>query len=423
MGLLGGGSPDFTLRMVTMGLIIALMLPMGMAVLAPAAYNGSDPDEVLDGYAEFTGQTASTKISVWPLTGIYTPFTGGSFDPESGQTTTYGYTADGWLYGSSVQAYTPAQYNNTSQAYTVYKADDGVFRYWSDSADYNETAGTGHKGRVVEDGTVTYAGDLYTNVSFDIYQKSDIFFIESSRQEDAQGHFYYDYSGYRMAFQPISNYTAANADGKEIPVIATTTSLSLVWYQYYTQSGITGQLVLSGSSSGVAYLNSASIMAAFNNNTNTAKFDMVFNGVSMGIYIKIDPMMTSSGLTVQDCYDQGYWSIMVTSMSVESNAYLGTDSSMNLFKILETMFNLFTFNMDDYNVSPFIGTLCSIIFVLPLYAALIALGLEHLPILILAGILAAVQAISALWPFRGKITWLTSLTSLKSASSQSSPSS
>lgn len=421
--MLGGGSPDFTLKMVTMGLVIALMLPMGMSVLAPAAYNGSDPDEVLDGYAEFTGQTASTKVSVWPLTGIFTPFTGGSYDPETQTTQTYGYTEDGWLYGSSVQAYTPSQYIGDAQAYTVYRADDGVFRYWSDSADYDELNGTGHKGRVIEDGKVTYAGDLYTNVNFDTTQKSDIFFIESSRQEDAQGHFYYDYSGYRMAFQPISNYTAQNADGKEIPVIATTTSLSLVWYQYYTQSGITGQLVLSGSSSGVAYLNSASILAAFNNNTNTAKFDMVFNGVSMGIYIKIDPMKTSSGYTVQQCYDLGYWSIMVTSMSVESNAYLGTDSSMNLFKILETMFNLFTFNMDDYNVSPFIGTLCSIIFVLPLYAALIALGLEHLPILILAGILAAVQAISALWPFRGKITWLTSHTSLRSASSLSSPSS
>lgn len=399
MGLLGGGSPDFTLRMVTMGLVIALLLPMGMAVLAPAVYYGSDPDEVLEGYAEFTGQTASTKVSVWPLTGIYTPFTGGSYDPETGSTTSYGYTDDGWLYGSSVQAYSPSQYLPTSQAYTVYKAEDGVFRYWQDSKDYSEEMGTGHKGRVVEDGRVIYAGDLYTNVSFDINQQSDIFFIESSRQEDGAGHFFYDYSGYRMAFQPISNYTAQNADGKEIPVIATTTSLSLVWYSYYTQSGVAGQLVLSGSSSGVAYINAATILGAFNSNTNTAKLNMVFNGVNMGIYIKIDPMMTSSGYTVQECYDLGYWSIMVTSMSVDSNAYLGTDSSMNIVKILETMFNLFTFNMDDYKVSPLIGTICSIIFVMPLYAALIALGLEHLPILILAGILAAIQAIATLWPF------------------------
>lgn len=399
MGMFGGGSPDFTLRMITMGLVIALLLPMGMSVLAPMAYNGSNPDEVLEGYAEFTGQTASTKVSVWPLTGIYTPFTGGSYDPETGKTTTYGYTDDGWLYGSSVMAYTPSQYVGDDQMYTVYKADDGVFRYWSDSKDYDELNGTGHKGRVIENGRVTYPGDLYTNVNFDVRQQSDIFFIESSKQEDGAGHFFYDYSGYRMAFQPISNYTAQNADGKEIPVIATTTSLSLIWYSYYNQSGISGNLVISGSTSGVAYVNAATILGAFNSNTNTAKLNMVFNGVNMGIYIKIDPMKTASGYTVQQCFDLGYWSIMVTSMSVESNAYLGTDSSMNIVKILETMFDLFTFNMDDYRVSPFIATLCSIIFVLPLYAALISLGLEHTPLLILVGILAAIQAMATLWPF------------------------
>ena len=388
----GGGDSNFTFKILIMALVISTLLPMGMATLAPTAYQGTDPTEVLQGYEEFTGQKADTKVSVWPLTGIYLPFTGGEYDPESGRTLTYGTTEDGWLFGSEVKSYSPSQYQGTDQAYTVYKDDRGVFRYFSDSKDYDPDRGTGHK-----------AGDLYTSVSFDRQYKSDIFFVESSRQE-MDGFFYYDYSGYRMAFQPISNYTASNQDGQRVPVVATTTSLSLIWYQLPVQggSGIAGQLVISGNSSGIAYLNAARILSAFNNNTNTSTFNLVFNGVSMNIIIKIDPMATSSGISVQEAYDMGMWSVMVTSLSVDANAYTGTDNSMNPIKVLRTMFDILTFNLNDYNVSPWIATLCGIIFVLPLYAGLITLCLDHAYLWILVGLLAAVQALAAFWPFRGE---------------------
>lgn len=392
MGLMGGGSPEFSFKFMIFSLAILLLLPMFLMIYAPAAYVGVSEDEVLDGYQRMTGQAADTKVSVWPLTGIYTPFTGGFV--EDGQTITYGYTDDGWLYGTSVQQYTPSQYRSTAQQYTVYKADDGVFRYWSDSADYNEQYGTGHKGRVVEDGKVVYPGDLYSEVTFDIEQKSDIFFVESTRTEDNAGHFKYDYSGYRMAFQPISNYTAMDADGNEVPVVATTTSLSLVWYQYLSQSGVTGQLVLSGSNGGIAYLNAAQILSAFNGSTNTARFSMVFNGVEMGIFIKIDPMATSSGLTVEQAYNAGLWSIMVTSLSVDSSAYTGTDYANNPMALFDTMIDLLTFNMDDYSMSSWLATLCSILFVAPLYVGLISLCLDNAYLWILVGLLAAVQALS-----------------------------
>ena len=394
MGLMGSGDSSFTFKFLIFSLAIMLLLPMFLTVYAPAAYLGASEEEVLDGYTRMTGQAADTKVSVWPLTGIYTPFTGGFVDETTGQTVTYGYTPDGWLYGTSVQSYTPLQYRDTSQQYTVYRADDGVFRYFTDSADYNEQYGTGHKGRVVEDGKVTYPGDLYSEVNFDLEQKSDIFFAESSRTEDASGHFKYDYSGYRMAFQPISNYTAMDADGNNIPVVATTSSLSLVWYQYLSQSGVTGQMVLSGSNGGIAYINAAQILSAFSGTTNTAKFDMVFNGVNMGIYIKIDPMATSSGLTVEQAYNAGLWSIMVTSLSVEASAYTGTDFASNPMQLFETMIDLLTFNMDDYDLSPGMAALCSVLFIAPLYIGLITLCLSNAYLWILVGLLAAVQAIS-----------------------------
>jgi len=403
LGLVGGSDSAFTYKTLIFGLAIMLLLPMFLTVFAPAVYSGPTEDEVLDGYSRMTGQAGNTKVSVWPLTGIYLPFAGGSYDPDAaegqGQVITYGYTEDGWLYGSAVSSYSPYQYRSTSQEYQVYKDDNGVFRYFADTRDYNKENGTGHKGIERDGDKIVYPGDLYTEVNFDTQQKSDIFFVESSREETKDGHFYYEYNGYRYAFQPISNYTAKDQDGNSVPIIATTTSLSLVWYQYLDQSGVTGQIVLSGSNGGIAYLNAATILSKFNNSTNAAEFEMVFNGVVMNIWIKIDPMATSSGMTVEQAYNDGRWSIMVTSLSTDSSAYTGTDWSSNPMQLFETMVDLLTFNMDNYNMPDWLGVLCSLIFVAPLYAALITLCLSNAYLWVLVGLLTAIQAIGSIWPF------------------------
>ena len=419
MGLMGGGGGSkYTAGMLAFGLAVLILFPMFLTVYVPSAYD-QEVDELMDGYQQFTGQKASTKVAVWPLTGIYTPFTGSFYDDDANQVRTYGYTPDNWLYGTEIKNYSPSQYVGTSEQYVVYKASDGVFRYYQDSKDYNEDLGTGHKGMYkvatqadVDAGDAAhvgdlikradFAGDLYTDVSFDKLQTSDIFFVESSKQEDAAGHFTYDYTGYRMAFQPISGYNTIDQDGNTVPVVATTTSLSLIWYKIAGgyQSGVSGNLVLSGSSSGVAYLNASRIISAFNNNTSSASFDLVFNNVPMTVIIKIDPVMLSSGWTIEQCYNEGYWSIMVTSMSVDSSAYLGTDNSMNPMQILQTAWDIFTFNLGDYNISPLMQGLCYFFFIAPLYIALIVVGLEYgIEIWIGMGVLAAIQALGSFWPF------------------------
>ena len=316
--------------------------------------------------------------------------------------------------------YTPSQYRSTPEQFTVYKDDNGVFRYYTDSKDYDPDRGTGHRGtyyvateesnpydptKPVSETNYTTGdlvprkelGELYTSVSFDKEYMSSIFFVESSKTLTEDGYFYYDYDGLRLSFQPIASYTAMDQDGNRIPVIPTTTSLSLIWYQYYTQSGVSGQLVLSGSSSGTAYLNASQILAEFNNTTNTAKFDMVFNGITMNVIIKIDPLYLSSGYTVEECYNAGWWSIMVTSLSADSSAYTGTDYNLTPTKLLQTMIDLFTFNYSEYNISDWLGVLCSLTISIPLYAALISICLTvGGPLWILLGIMSAVQALGSL---------------------------
>ena len=377
MGVLGGADNDFSFKMIILAVAVLFILPTLMSI-----YAGNDTDadenidELLDGYYDFTGSNP-VQESVWALTGIYTPYTG---------TTTYGYTDDGWLYGSVVGegtgTYTPDQYAGTNQTYSVQRGDDGLYRYVV--ADDGTTA-DGHKN-----------GDLYTAVSFDTGHKSSIFFTEAGKVESGD-FFYYQYTGYRYAFQPLADYHTEDSEGNEVPVVANSTSLSLIWYEYYGNSGISGQLILTGSDSGVAYLTAQQIVTAFSSTTSTATFNMTFNNVDMRIHIRIDPYYLSQGYSIEQCYNLGYWSIMVSSLSTDVNAYQTTEYSFNIYNIFDTLIDLFTFNTADYGISGTMGTIASLVMVVPLYAALISIGITFYPALIFAGILAVIQTIASIF--------------------------
>ena len=390
----GSGDSKFAFSLIIFALAMTLLLPIGLNIFAPGTVaNDLNSPEQLEGYYNFTG-TSPSREAIWSLTGIYTPFGVNQYgESDNGS---YGYSADGWLYGTSVTSYEPSQYQSTNQSYKVVKSDDGLFRYAYGEGDAVVNYAGNHK-----------SGDLYTDVCFDPTKKSNIFFTESMKNQQ-DGYFYYSYTGYRMCFQPTSSYRTQNADGDSIDVIPNTTSLSLVWYQYYTSqnSGISGQLIVSSQNFSVAYLNSAEILQAFNSTTSTAKFTLVFSGIPINLYLRFDPIMLSQ-LSIQQCYDLGYWSVMVTSLSTDSSAYMQSDNALNPYSIMEGVIDLLTFNYSDFGISDEMGILCSLLIVVPFYAGLLAIciggGIE---MLIWVGILAAIQGIATLisniddwWPF------------------------
>lgn len=370
----GGGDTQFTHGMLLMSLVVMLLLPTSLTMFTSLSQGNMDEniETVLDDYYDFTG-ARPTKEAVWPLQGIYTPYSGQTY---------YGYTDDGWLYGERVTTYRPSQYEG-DQTYSVTRsAENGLYYFDAD------TPNGMHK-----------QGDLYTSVSMDVNQKSSMFFTQNGRT-DYDKWFTYQYSGFRYAFSPMADYTARDADGNPVPVTATTTSLSLIWYEYYNiGSGISGQLIISGSDRSVAYLTASEIIRAFDQTTSTAKFQMMFNGVSMNIYIRLNPVYLNALGDVETCFNGGYWELMVTSLSTDADAYLNTSFSFNVADVFMTAINLLTFNADEYGVSGWLATVLSVVYALPLYAALIAIGLDNYPVLILAGILMAIQSVTSVWPF------------------------
>jgi len=405
------GNSSFAYRMLIFSIVILVAMPMMITTFIPSLAIDVDENEVMDDYYRFTGQERANKEAVWVLTGIYTPV---GTDANGQPTGYYGVSDDHWVYGSIVGYNRPSQYIGTTQDFDVSRDEKtGIYRYATDSADYqpNDTvrdkdgndvtvnAGTGHK-----------KGDLYTAVTMDVSQKSNIFFAEGMRHgqngdyKDGEP-FWYEYTGYRYSFQCLSDQVMKDADGNIVNIPATSSSLSLIWFNFYRSDGISGQLTISGSDSGVAYLTSENIIKAFNSVTNVAKFNLVFNGgVEMGIYIQISSYYLSHGLTVEECYNRGYWSVMVTSKTTDQAAYNSPDFNLDIWELFDTVVDLMTFDYSDYKMSPMMGAICSFIIIIPLYAGLIAMALGSWPAMAAVGIMGAVELIASAvknmgWPF------------------------
>ena len=349
-----------------MAIVIMTTLPLAITLFTDVAVQ-DETDELLQDYRAFTGQ-GRTNEAVWCLTGIYTPYQG----------TTYGYTDDGWLYGSMIDSYSPSQIPDADPTKYTVAMEDGFYKY---AAVSNSSYG-GHE-----------VGDLYTAVCMDVSQRSSVFFTEAGKHEQGE-FFFFDYTGYRYAFQPMASYEAQNNDGKVIPIVAESTSLSLIWYQFYTASGISGQLTLVGNDSGVSFIGSSQIIRAFDTTTSTASFTMKFNGLDMNIYIRLIPFYLEE-YSIAEAFDNGFWEVMVTSPSTDSRAYDNPGNSFNIYNIIQTIIDLFTFNLESYGFTGISALVAGMFFVTPLYATLLTIGMHNQLVLAITGILAAFQTIAA----------------------------
>jgi len=371
----GSGNTSFGYGLLLTSAILLVVLSSMISFCYPAQTEGNTTYENLtQQYREFTGSTPTSE-SVWCLTGIYSSV---GADAQGNPYDGFGYTADGWIYGAQIVNYNPTQYSSDPQRTNSYSAtyDGKVYKYNADSDKYNKHSN----------------GDLYGSVVMDTAHKSNIFFSGNNVTETDKG-FYYEFSGWRYVWQPLTEYHTINADGEKIEVVPNTTSLSLIWYDFYGNSGLSGNLILAGDTPGsVAYLSSAMIVSAFDSNTSTAKFVLTFNGVDLNVYIKIDNSYLMAGLTVEECYNYGYWSVMVSSMSVDTDSVLSTDYEFNPFKVFQTMIDLLTFKTEDYGITGISAVVCSFIIVTPLMVGILVLGMDNYIILIMAGLYGVISA-------------------------------
>lgn len=396
----GGGDTQFTFKRVIWALLIVSILPLMLnLVLTPAAEDEwqDEYESISQQYYEASGVPPSASMELWALSGVFVPYSSGS----------YGYTDDGWLHGGRITNYSPSQFDGaawTRDDYTVAQADNGLWYYTSkpynnDSIVAAVTDGGGHI-------TDTNGATVYTAVMMDNAHKSDTFFTASNRVE-SNGHYYYGYTGWRYAFSPVHSYQTTNGDGTTYDVKNNSTSLSLIWYQYNTLSGIAGQLSLSGSDSGLSYLSAQDIVRKYEGINFTATFDMQFSNIPMHIQIRLNPSAIAQGMSIEDCWNGGYWSVMVYGdrdlEDYVGGIFGGTDdfSIENMFAIFT---DLFSFRLaDHYDIDGWVGIVASLVFSLAFYAVLIAVAVSNPYMWFIIAIIGIFQTLASVgtgwWPF------------------------
>lgn len=406
--IIDSGTTDtgFVVKVIIFALLLMFLVPLFFSLFVPQVDNGEDMryaeqiQQLEDEYYLATGRTVTATTETWALTGIYEPFMGSN----------YGYTDDGWIYGARATNYSPRQYYYPASAHpdvnfaysVVYNESDHLYYYTHvDTKDKTHTPARWvvipGEGNDPPSGYWDFTdASVYTAVAMDNEHISTVFFTPGGKTTTDQG-YYYEYTGYRYAFQPLRPYHTY-IGGIDTEVEPNSTSLSLIWYRYSSLSGIAGQLTISGNDTGLSYLTASDIVREFNASTYSSTFDLVFNNISMHLTIRLDPIRVASGMSPEDCYNSGYWSVIVSSDAIVTTSLNDASYDFNPNNVFDTLIKLLTFRVaEDYDIEGWQGIIASLLVTMPLYASLMALALIFPQSLILVAILGAIQAIVSIF--------------------------
>lgn len=284
----------------------------------------------------------------WVLNGVYTPFTPGSIPDEEipnhierdgGRTT-------GWLYGQKITNYAYLgqvadikldKNQKSNQLLTVGNPTEYEYRngrsWWNGGNEWGVT--------VLDPGLVRWFSDV-TGIG-DIDENYGYETVTGSANN-------WNYTGYRYTFDPVLPFSsqASAKDGR----------LSLVWYQIPNDTGLSGALEIYADKDHeqikLGSISARDIINTFRSSEGYVQtFDFDFEGTHLNLTIRFDPTVYTSYSTLQQAWDDGAWSLAISSASAgnffdveSSNAFNVTAGSM-----LDTFVQIYTFDYPHFDNS------------------------------------------------------------------------
>ena len=282
----------------------------------------------------------------WVLKAVFTPFTPSTIDPadipnhiddDNGQSI-------GWLYGESI-AYPDIDKvtgikldkdQKSNQLLTVGNPYSWEYQtgrsWWNGGNDWGITIWNADWVKWISDNTGI--GDI-----------DDDYGYETVTGEANN----WNYTGYRYVFDPILPFKneSSTKDGR----------LSVVWYQIPNDTGLSGALEIYGTSPGnnqvkLGSISASEIITAFRSTAGYVQtFDFNFEGTHLNLTIQFEPIVYTSYNTLQDAWDDGAWSMAISSASAgnffdveNSNAFESTAGSM-----FDTFISIYTFDYPHFN--------------------------------------------------------------------------
>lgn len=319
------GSDDSTLiKIAVFGFAMSIFCTAGLTLLlsdtANSDYSFDEINEYRDNVSSFTGRSMLSETP-WVLTGVYTPW-----EKSDGVNTSH-LDADGWLYGESI---TPlSNYYGVQGSPAIIKLDPEKksSRILTTGESYSDDVVTGIQWWY--DNALTRG--LGTTMGLDPFTYTTM---------TGQA---WDFTGYRYVLDPTLPFNDQQTSAKD-------GSLSLVWYTYNSQEGLSGGLDVYGGKVLLASYSAVDIISAYNSPSGNAteyKFD--FEGIILNLNIRFNQAVIENGMTLMEAWTKGEWEMAVTSTSAglfldvkNSNSYTVTVGSM-----IETFTNIYTLKMPN----------------------------------------------------------------------------
>lgn len=343
---------DATLMKVAIfGIAMSLICTLGIQIMfveASSDYDYEDIQAYRNDLIQFSGESMVNN-SPWVLTGVYTPW-----DP-TGEVK----SENGWLYGDKIEDYPglntsadihmdPEKKSTIPITFTREIIEEDVsYKWWA---------------------KIPILSAFGIVLGFDPYQ---------TNQPAING---WNYTGYRYEMTPTLPFaenedTASARDG----------SLSLIWYSYNGQEGISGGLDIykgrSPASSDVIKLASYSatdIIADYNAGSAFATvYDFDFEGTHLNLSIKFDPAAIESGMPLMQAWTEGRWSYAISSVSAGNFLDIENSAAFSdtMGGMLNTFVKIYSFDMPQFN-NPWASMILWLMVGLPMTIAMLCVTLR-----------------------------------------------
>lgn len=345
------GDDATLIKIAVFGITVSIMCTLGISLMLVETgdYDYEDIQAYRNDLISFSGESMVNQTP-WVLVHAYTPW-----DPSL---PTEGHYSDGWLYGVDITDY-PDMGESADIHMDPNQKSTVPLTYTREAATFSQRDGTEWWANIP---VINWIGE---GLGFDPYTYRTI----------AANNF--QYTGLRYVLDPTLPFSdnTSTRDG----------SLSLVWYTYNGQEGLSGGLDVyggkSGSSSDVIRLASYSatdIIANYNESSAYASvYDFDFEGTHLNLSIRFDPNVIENGTPLMQAWTEGSWSFAISSVSAgnfldieNSTAY--ADSVGNM---ADTFIKIFTFSVPDLGNS-WAGMILWLMCGLPMTIALLCVTLR-----------------------------------------------
>ena len=349
------GDDATLMKIAVFGLAMSIICTLGIQLMfvETGDYSYDDIQAYRNELINFSGE-GMVNNSPWVLTHVMTPW-----DPTTPASEHF---EDGWLYGEDVGP----DYPDINKAADIHMDPDQKssvpITYTRERVSYEQQSGTEWWANI------PIIGWLGTSLGFDPYTYETV--VANN----------WNYTGYRYVMDP----TLPFAENPNTPS-ARDGSLSLVWYSYNGQEGISGGLDIYGGRSGastdvikLASYAAVDIIADYNTGSAYATvYDFDFEGTHLNLSIKFNANVIENGTPLMQAWTEGQWSFAISSISAgnfldieNSNAYSTTMGGM-----LDTFIKIYTFNLPDFN-NPWAAMILWLMVGLPMTIALLCVTMR-----------------------------------------------